>query len=73
MKQFKLIAGIIVAVAAVAGIVFVIATYGNQIVAWCKKIIDSVSSRKSFCSCECVEAEEAEEVDAAASENDFEN
>ena len=36
MKVAKLIAKIVVALAAIAGAVYVMATYGNQIVAWCK-------------------------------------
>ena len=42
MKVAKLIAKIVVALAAIAGAVYVIATYGNQIVAWCKKVLASL-------------------------------
>ena len=52
MKVAKLIAKIVVALAAIAGAVYVIATYGNQIVAWCKKILASLP-----CSCKCDECD----------------
>ena len=46
MKIGKLIAKIAVALAAIAGVVYVVATYGEQIVAWAKKLLDS-------CPCKC--------------------
>ena len=48
MKTAKLIAKIAVALAAVAGAVYVVATYGEQIVAWCKKVLASLP-----CPCKC--------------------
>ena len=51
MKTAKLIAKIAVALAAVAGAVYVVATYGEQIVAWCKKVLASLP-----CPCKCDEA-----------------
>ena len=51
MKAAKLIAKIVVALAAIAGVVYVMATYGNQIVAWCKKILASLPC--CDCDCEC--------------------
>lgn len=62
MKIAGVIAKILVALAAVAGAVYVIATYGNQIVAWAKKILASFP-----CAC-CCEAEEAEVVEAEEAE-----
>ena len=59
MKTAKVLAKIVVALAAVAGAVYVIATYGNQIVAWCKKLLASLP-----CCCE----NEAEIVEEAAEE-----
>lgn len=38
MKALNTIVKILTALAAVAGIVYIIATYGEQIVAWCKKV-----------------------------------
>ena len=39
MKALNTIVKILTALAAVAGIVYIIATYGEQIVAWCKKVL----------------------------------
>ena len=52
MKVAKLIAKIVVALAAIAGAVYVIATYGNQIVAWCKKVLASLPCCKDECCCD---------------------
>ena len=60
MKTTKIIANILVTLAAIAGAVYVIATYGEQIAAWCKKILASLP-----CCCNDVEVEvevEAEPV-----------
>ena len=61
MKSGKLIAKILVAVAAVAGAVFVVATYGEQIVACCKKLLESCKGKCKCCECECEVVEEAAE------------
>ena len=50
MKIFKLIAKIVLALAAVAGIVYVIATYGERIVAWARNLLNSCKCR---CGCDC--------------------
>ena len=39
MKTFNIIIKILVTLAAIAGILYVIATYGDKIAAWCKKIL----------------------------------
>lgn len=49
---------ILTALAAVAGIVYAIATYGDQIVAWAKKILASLPK------CPCCQKEEAAEAAA---------
>ena len=85
MKLAKLIAKIVVALAAIAGAVYVIATYGNQIVAWCKKVLASLPSLP-YCDCgdecccgkDCCCEEAAEEAAEEATEEapveaDFEN
>ena len=46
MKNFALIAKILTAVAALVGIAYIIATYGEQIVAWAKKLLHA-------CPCKC--------------------
>ncbi len=72
MKTGKLIAKIVVALAAVAGVVYVVATYGEQIVAWCKKMLETCKC-KCCCSCEAepeaiVEEAEAEVAEEAVAE-----
>lgn len=56
MKAFNTIIKILTALAAIAGAVYVIATYGEQIVAWAKKVLASLPK------CPCCEEEAAEEV-----------
>ena len=70
MKVAKLIAKIVVALAAIAGAVYVIATYGNQIVAWCKKVLASLPccKDKETCNAEVVEAEAEAVAEEAAEE-----
>jgi len=58
MKVFANIVKILTALAAVAGAVYVVATYGDQIVTWAKKTLASFPCPK------CEEAEVVEEVAA---------
>ena len=46
MKNFALIAKIVTAIAAVVGFAYIIATYGEQIIEWTKKLLNS-------CPCKC--------------------
>ena len=62
MKAMNTIIKILTALAAVAGIIYIVATYGEQIVAWCKKTLES------FPKCPCCEKEEAAEEAAPAEE-----
>ena len=59
----KNLAKILTALAAVAGVVYMIATYGEQIVAWAKKVLNMLPKCPS-CE-EVVEAEVTEEEAAA--------
>ena len=75
MKTFTIIAKVVAALAAVAGIVYVVATYGDKIVAWAKKLLghgccccadcecaDCECNENGECTCECKCAcEEADE------------
>lgn len=86
MKTACIILKILAALAAVAGIVYVIATYGDKIVAWAKGLLGKDSCEECECECddcececdcicECDEAvEEVEVVEEAveASDADFE-
>ena len=49
MKTFAIIAKILAALATIAGIVYVIATYGDKIVAWAKSLL----AKFGCCGCEC--------------------
>ncbi|MBQ8769415.1 MAG: hypothetical protein IJZ15_07245 [Oscillospiraceae bacterium] len=86
MKVFGIIVKIVVALAAVAGAVYVAATYGDKIVAWAKKTLgackcccDGECECDCDCDCDCTEdvtveeaVEAAEETDVIAAETDFE-
>ncbi len=50
MKVFNVIIKIVVAVAAIAGAIYVLATYGDKIVAWAKNML-------SACKCCCCQGE----------------
>ena len=61
MKALNVIVKIVVALAAVAGAIYVAATYGDRIVAWAKKLLNSCSCccdgecccEDEECCCEC--------------------
>ena len=57
MKTFNAVVKILTALAAVAGAVYVIATYGDRIVAWAKKVLASMPK----CPC-CTEDDFVEEA-----------
>ena len=54
MKPINTIVKILTALAAIAGAVYIIATYGEQIVAWCKKVWNAMPK------CPCCDEEEVE-------------
>ena len=56
MKAASTIIKILTALATVAGIIYIVATYGEQIVAWCKKTLASLPK------CPCCKEEAAEEA-----------
>ena len=58
---------ILTALATIAGVIYIIATYGEQIVAWCKKIWNALPKCPCCEQAETVEefAEEAAEAEAA--------
>lgn len=70
MNTFKTVAKILTALAAVAGAVYLIATYGDKIVAWAKELLAKCPCKCNVddcaeceCACKCEEAP-AEEVPA---------
>ena len=76
MKAMKVILKIVVALAAIAGVVYLAATYGDRIVAWAKKLLGSCCCDCDCdecdcdcdCDCDCPCCEEA----VVAEQNDFE-
>ena len=54
----KNIVKILTALATIAGVIYIVATYGEQIVAWCKKTLASLPK------CPCCEKDEAVEETA---------
>ena len=70
MKTVNTIIKIVTALAAIAGAVYLIATYGDKIVAWAKKLLDSCPCKCTCdiedcadcdCQADCPCAEEAED------------
>ena len=69
MKVFNTIVKIVVALAAVAGAVYVAATYGDKIVAWAKKLLSAAPCNcdcdcdcDGECTCDCTDEPAAEEI-----------
>lgn len=56
MKAWKVIVKIAIALAAIAGIVYVVATYGDRIVAWARKVLKR-SECECCCDCDCEECD----------------
>ena len=59
MKAFTIILKILAALAAIAGIVYIVATYGDKIVAWSKKMLGIC---KGCCEGDVIIEETAEET-----------
>ena len=55
MKTVNVIIKVVAALAAVAGIVYIVATYGDKIVAWAKKLLGCApcDGECECCDCEC--------------------
>ena len=51
--SMKTVLKVLTALAAIAGTVYVIATYGDKIVAWAKKIMAACPCCNNTCECEC--------------------
>ena len=61
MKIVSVVAKILATLAAAVGAIYLLATYGEQIVAWCKKVMNNLPTFECCCDAEPV----AEEVSAA--------
>ena len=82
MNCFKTVMKILTALAAIAGIIYIIATYGDKIVAWAKKMLESCPCKckvedcgECECDCECkcecgCQCEEAPAEEAAPVEEE---
>ena len=58
MKLFRSVMKVLAALAAVAGVVYVVATYGDKIVAWAKKLLSKFSCCECCCDDDCCCGEE---------------
>ena len=77
MKTFGTIMKILAALAAIAGAIYVVATYGDKIVAWCRLAVSKLRAHCCCCSCceeDVLTAEEiaVDEAPVQADDNDFE-
>ena len=70
MKVFNIVIKILAALAVIAGIVYVVATYGDKIVAWAKGLWAKISSCKAAPEAEIAEEVAEEEVDPLIKEAD---
>ena len=79
MKTVNTIIKIVTALAAIAGAVYLIATYGDKIVAWAKKLLDSCPCKCTCdiedcadCDCQadcpCADADEDDEIEVEIEE-----
>lgn len=66
MKALNTVVKVLTALAAIAGVVYIVATYGEQIVAWAKKVLASLPKCPA-CE-ETVDAEAVEVVEEAEAE-----
>ena len=53
MKIFGIVVKIVAALAAIAGIAFVVVKYGDKIVAWFKKVFGDLFYCECDCNCDC--------------------
>lgn len=73
MKLFRSVMKVLAALAAVAGVIYVVATYGDKIVAWAKKLLSKFSCCDCCCDDECCCGEDdccCGEEDCCCSEDD---
>lgn len=68
MKIVSAVAKILAALTAVVGAIYLLATYGEQIVAWCKKVMANLSQCPCCDECDEPVAEEEAEAEAPAEE-----
>ena len=71
MKVFNKIVKVFLALAAVAGIIYTIAAYGERIVAWAKNLLETLRAKIDYYTND-EEFDEEEIFDAETEEDDFE-
>ena len=55
MKVLNVVLKLLAVLAVIAGIVYIAATYGDKIVAWCKKMLGKLECLCGSCDCDCEE------------------
>ena len=70
MKVFRVVVKFVLALAAIAGVVYLAATYGDRIVAWCKKLLHSKFGCDCICDCDCDCEDDGECTCSCCEEND---
>jgi len=60
MNCFKTVMKILTALAAIAGVIYIIATYGDKIVAWAKSLLEKCPCKCNLNDCKCGEEAECE-------------
>lgn len=65
MKVLNTVVKVLTALAAVAGAIYIVATYGEQIVAWAKKTLAALPKCPCCCGGDAETAEETEQAPAA--------
>lgn len=70
MKVINKIVKVFLALAAVAGIIYTIAAYGERIVAWARNLLDTLRAKIDYCYCN--EDFDEEIYDDVPDEEDFE-
>ena len=71
MKTFTTILKVLAILAAIVGVVYVAATYGERIVAWAKNLLETLRVKINCC-CNCDEDFDEEFCDDVTDEEDFE-
>ena len=72
MKIVSVVAKVLAALAAAVGAIYLLATYGEQIVAWCKKVMDNLPTIECCNDAEPVAEEAVEEPAAPEAEEEDE-
>ena len=72
MKVFNKIVKVFLALAAVAGVIYTIAAYGERIVAWARNLLETLRAKIDYCCNDDEEFFEEEFCDEVTDEDDFE-